>query len=779
MTVSSRPPNTADGSFSLVSVFALLRRRKSLLFWPAAVALLLAASSCLLSVSRYRATAEIQVQKDTGGAFGLDSAAAAGAGNPGDSLDYTMTLQTEIGILRSPALAIAVVEAEHLEATPDYFGEPKSAAKASLGGMLSRPLAQLRRLLPASSLEPVSIPLAQAPNRRYAAERIFKAHLKVTPLTGTRLIDVGYADRDPVRAAEVANTITRVLADLSFRQHFTSTLQGSAWLAGQLDELRKRTEQAQARAVALQRGTGMFGNDASRNVVLERLDSLNQALTAAESNRILKESIDRVASEGSPELISSLSGNSSTGSVASINTSLSLIQGLRQQEAQVRAELAENSVRYGPAYPKIAELHAQLDGIMTSIAAEVARLGQRAHTDRQIAVRQEQAARAAFEQQKLLASRQNDGVLAYELAREEADSSRDLYEGLLGKLKQTSLLEGLRANDVSIVPPALVPPPAHPPAPNIRRRLGGGAAGGLLLGFCAVTLRELADGSVRSIPEVEALLGAPLLAVLPSFADPSLRTGLCGTSPIRGRLGDGWAAWHTDRAKPTVPVVEARQSAFSEGLRSLRSAILLSHRPGPRQTILLCSPLAGEGKTTLALNLAASLAQGGSRVLLVDADLRHRSLQRFGESTPSEGLGLALSGPESVAFQTPVQTLPQLRMLSGSELPPWPAELLASGRMAGLVAEWRTAFDHIIFDSPPLLAVTDAVLLSQHCDLALLVARHTRTPAQALCRAVDLLKNCGSPDIPVGVILNDVAKGSGEFREYFGHKGEHDAYPGA
>ncbi len=764
--------STADG-FSFASALAMIRRRRAYLLWPSVLMLLLAALFCALAVPRYRATAEIQVRKDTGGAFGLDSSASGTTSSPEDSLDYTMTLQTEIGILRSPALAVAVIEAEHLEATPDYFGGMVHGSSPASFQPLSWVSARLERLRPAS-IEPLTVPLAQAPNRRYAAEKVFKGHLKITPLAGTRLIDIGYADRDPVRAAQIANTITRVLADLSFQQRFTATLQGSTWLAGQLDDLRTRTEQAQARAVGLQRGTGMFGNDASRNVVLERLDSLNQALTAAESNRILKESIDRVARAGSPELISSLSGNSSTGSVASINTSLSLIQGLRQQEAQVRAELAEDGVRYGPAYPKIGELHAQLDGIMRSIAAEVSRLGQRAHTDWQIAVQQEQAARAAFEQQKLLASRQNDSVLAYQLARQEADSSRDLYEGLLERLKQTSLLEGLRANDISVVSPAQVPPPAHPTSPNIPLHLLLGAAVGALLGGCAAILKELTDSSIWSIADAEALVGVPFLAVLPSFAETAFSK--FQTGPHGRRRLEAGAETVSARQGPILPVVEARQSIFSERLRSLRSAILLSHMPGPRQTILVCSALAGEGKTTLALNLAASLAQGGSQVLLVDADLRHRSLRNLGNTDSSDGLAMALSGPANVCFQAPVPGLPQLKVLSGSDAPPSPAELLASPRLAELVAGWRTAFDYIIFDSPPLLAVTDAVLLAQHSDLALVVARHGKTPAQALCRSVELLKGHSSPAIPVGVVLNDVARQSREFHEYFGYKEGRYAY---
>ena len=762
MIATSTLPAVTAKPVTFAALCTVLQRRRSALIWPLALLLVAAGISCLLATQRYRATSEIQVQKETGGSFGLDNSLPGGADTPSDSLDYAMTLQTEVGILASPALAYAVIEAEHLENTPDYFQPP-----ASTHSFFSLPA----WLTLKSHLEPLNVPLAEAPNRRYAAAKIFKAHLKVTPLPGTRLIDVSYTDRDPVRAAAVTNTITRVLADMAFQQKFTATHEGSAWLSGQLDELRTRTEQAEAKADMLQRGTGMFGRDASRNVVLERLDSLNQVLMAAESNRILKEAIDKVASEGSPEFISSLSGNSSTGSVASINTSLSLLQGLRQQEAQVRAELSERSARYGPANPKIAELRAQLADLGTSVAAETARLGQRAHTDWEIAHRQEASARAAFEQQKQLASRQNDSVLAYELAKQEADSGRELYEGLLAKLKQTSLLEGLRANNVSVVSPAVVPSLEHPSSPNILLRLGGAAALGLFLGGASIAFAELRDTSIQSLADVELLLGSPLLAILPLVQEPSRllrrrKQDLLDHATAKEQAGSA------PGGPLCLPLLDARQSTFSEGLRSLRTTLQLSRLGGSSKVILITSCLEAEGKTTLALNLAASFAQAGARVLLVDADMRRPTLHRHGAAPVHAGLATALSGHDAVPAHTISAALPTLNLLSGAELPPFPSELLGSPRMAQLLQDWRASYDYILLDSPPVLPVTDAVLLSQYSDVTLLVARHQQTTKQALRRGVEALQRQSAVPVPIGVVLNGVARSSGEFYEYFGHKGE-------
>ncbi len=735
---------------TLAPLFAALRRRRGLVLWPAAAFFALAVLSCFLSTPRYRAGAEIQVLKEDGGAFGLENTVmgqgAAGAAT--DSLDYTMTLQTEAGILRSPALAVAVIEAAHLETTPDYFGTaPPGSFSAWRARIPSMPWQK--------PLEPLTVLLASAPNRRYAAERIFKAHFKVQPVAGTRLIDISYLDPDPVRAALVANTAARVLADLSFQQRVTAALQGSSWLSGQLEDLRTRAEQAQAHAAALERGTGVFGNDASRNIVLERLDSLNQTLTAAESNRILKESIDKVAAGGSPELISSLSGNSSTGQVASINNSLTLIQGLRQQESQTRAQLAEASVRYGAAYPQVAELKAQLNGIESSIAAETARLGQRAHTDWQIAVREEDAARAAFDEQKQIATEQNGSIIAYQLAREEAASSRDLYESLLAKLKQASLLQGLRANNISVVSSAGIPPPNHPASPNVPLRLSAALAAGLLCGLVIAAVAQIRDTSIHSLAQVEAALGVPLLGILPAVRRGKQKLAFRRAKPPNA---------------PIIPVLEGGFSPFGEALRSLRTALRAAGGGLPR-VVLVTSCLPCEGKTTVAVNLAALLAQAGSRVLLVDADLRRPALHLFGGEAPVQGLANALSGPEDVAWRQPVPLLPNLRLLCGSEVAPWPSELLDSPRLAELLRRWTGEHDVVVLDAPPVLPVTDALLLARHSDVTLLVARHRHTTQTALDRGVRVLQQGPSPRPPIAVVVNDVATNSHEFLQYFGYHG--------
>ncbi len=795
-------------------------RRRRLLLRPTLLILLLAACYCGLATRRYKATGEIQIQKEATGEFGLESSVMGRDDNgvSSDSLDYNITLQTAAGILESDALALVVIHDLQLEPTRDYFPPPDAASSLGWVGKL---------FFWRKPLESLAIPLDQAPNRRYKALKIFASHLRVESVPGTRLIEVSYSDPDPVRSAAVVNRLLAELGDFTFQQRFKATLQGSSWLTGQLADLKRQMQELQAKAIALQRDTGMFGNDGSRNVVLERLESLNQTLTQAEGNRILKEAIDRVAASGDPELISSLGGNAGAGALSSVSNSLTLVQTLRTQEAALRAELAEDSVRYGPAYPRLGELQAQLRGVDRSIQEEVRRLGERAHSDYLVAMREESGARAAFEEQKRAAGKLNDSMLAYGLAKQEADSSRDIYENLLSKLKQAGVLEGLKASNITIVALAQVPPPDYPSSPRILLILAAALTVGLLLGVALTILVELTDNKVRSVEGMERMLGIPLIAVLPMFeraggARPrGVELAIEGAMRLLGKPPSRESVGGSPPGSPKGPsrlaALDKQPSTFAEGLRSLRTALLLSRSGRPPQVVLVTSCLEGEGKTTLALNLAALLAQGGSRVLLVDADLRKPTLCTWFGGKPDEsaggksgpvsmqptsssgqaragdiydfpfdprsgqtsGLGVALASAGVPTVRRPLESMPNFAVLCGAETPPFPSELLSSARMRSLLEQWKADYDFIVLDSPPVLPVTDAVLLSQISDATLLVARHGKTTLQALKRSAEALRRQHPGHAALGTVLNGVSRESGDFYEYFGYQGGLYAEAGA
>lgn len=740
-----------DDEMSLWALAAALRRRGKILLCVVIAFLVAVTVYCLAATRRYEATGQIQIQKDSAGAFGLESSVMGDAADSAsDALDYNITLQTEANILNSATLAMRVIQDLHLETTEDFYPPGKSGRHVALF---------LRLFFWKKPVEPLSVPLDRAPNRRYVVLKIFASHLKVEPVTGTRLINISYSSPDPKMAADVVNHLISALMDYTFQARFTATAQASSWLTAQLDDLRRQTQDLQTRAITLQRQTGMFGDDESHNVVLARLESLNEALAAAESNRILKEAIYRVARSGDPELISGLSGNTG-GAVASMANSLGLIQNLRAQEATARAELDEDRVRYGIAYPRIAELQAELNGIDKSIQDEVHRIGERARTDYEIAARAETSARTALDQQKKIVNDLNGKAIAYSLAKQEADGSREVYESLLAKLKEAGVLEGLRSTNITVVTPALVPPPNRPRSPNILLYYLAAILSGLIFGAAAAWLRELTDARVRSLEDLEQLTGAPLLGLIPEIEKGKvLSNHRRSHAAMRVRRGAHIAA------------SAYSSSPFAESLRSLRTSLMLSRSSRAPQVLLVTSANAGEGKSTVSLNLATVLAQQEARVLLVDADLRRPVLHERIGIQATVGLSLALSSGQTAPQPLPVEGIQGLFVLCGGPVPPFPAELLSSTRMRALLTQWRSEYDFIVMDGPPALPVTDAIVLEQLCDAVLLVARHGMTEKKVVHRSYRALIRQLPEHVVLGTVLNAVPGRSSDFYEYYGYRG--------
>jgi polysaccharide biosynthesis transport protein len=740
--------------FTLGDWGKLLKRRQKIIYICLSVFLVLATIKCITAKRLYQANGEIQVQRESSGDFGLGNGVMANGAAGADSLDYNLTLQTQAQILLSDTLALQVIKDMNLESNFFYAKSQKSFSLIPSFVFFWR-----------KPLEPLSVPIDNAPNRRAASLATFAGLLKVKPVPGTRLVDISFLAPSPAMASDVVNHLISAFTQYTFQTRFAATQQGSAWLTGQLSQLKKDAEDAQTRAVKLQRETGMFGDDEQHNVVLARLQSLNDSLTSDTSNRILKQAIFEAAKNGDPELISNLGGNSTAATGGSPN-SFSLLQNLRTQESTIKAQVAQDKVKYGDNFPKLISEKAELQNIENAIQSEINRIAGRARSDYEIAARTENQARNVFDQQKQLANELNDKAIAYSLAKQEADESRNLYEGLLGKLKQAGVLEGLKSSNISIVKAAVIPPTNKPKKPNIPLYYAAAIAGGLFFGIVAAIAVDLSDNTFHSLAEIEQFLGLPMLGILPHFE----RGG--GTKKALGSRSNrrGLAVKDPDSVGGGLVIQAASQpdSVFVESLRTLRTSLLLS-RGTPPKVILITSSLPGEGKSTLSLNLAGVFAQQGGRVLLVDADLRTSTLQRRLGFNEKQGLSSALSSESVTPTPRKLEQIPNLSVLFGGSIPPFPSELLGSKRMHELLAKWRNEYDFIFIDSPPVLPVTDAIILSQIADATLLVVRHAVTEKQPTQRSFRALSRQMPSDAILGVVLNAVSRDSAEDYGYYGY----------
>jgi polysaccharide biosynthesis transport protein len=753
---------------SIQDLTGILSRRRGIFIGALVLCLGVGALKFGTSTRLYLGSAQIQVQKESADALSMNT--VMGPQNLPDAVDSNITLQTQAEILRSDSLALQVVKELNLEHTPDF--QPHFSLIGWVRGWFA----------PEGRPDPPNAALEDAPGRRTNVVNIFQSRLKVNPISGTRLVDVQFLSSDPHIAAAVVNQLLRDLTDYNFQTRHNATRDASIWLGSQLSELRRHSEQLQSKVIALQRDSGVFstgqtdpqGHPQVFTPALDRLQQATTQLEQAQSARIMKGALYQVVRNGDPELISGLAGNGMlTSASPGVTGSLALLQNLRSEEAQTQAKLNELSAKFGPAYPKLAELQSSLDSTQKSIHSESARVAGRVRNDYDVAQHVEDKARAVYQDEKEKAERLNDKAVLYQVAQQEAQQSRALYDNLVSRMKEADLVAGLRSSNITVVDAARVP--SRPAKPSALIYAAASLASGLFLGICGALLRDATDTRIQELGEMETLFAEASIGLLP-FHD---------LKSERKRIPDakGSSSWkpgsaldtssQTLRSSNAMVAAAQPRAAYTEAVRVLCTSLMQGGNGGPLcQVLLVTSSVPGEGKSMLSANLAIVYAQRGKRVLLVDGDLRTPVLHKCLHLDNRQGLSSVLmSGnidESPQATQTPFPTIVNLNVLPAGPLAEYPAELLASDVMADLVHMWRRQFDYIIIDGAPILPVTDSALLSREADFTLVVARHNVTDRRSLERTSLILRSQGVRRI--GMVLNGVKVSGSEQYKYYGYK---------
>lgn len=568
--------------------------------------------------------------------------------------------------------------------------------------------------------------------------KTFHNNLKISKVKGTRLIEIQFRSTDPRLAADVVNDLTKEYVDQFYKSQFQVSTQISDFLAVQLKELQAKVEESQRKLVDYQRENGTL--DDKQNIVTAKLDDLNKLLTAAEAERVQKEVNYRLARSGQPELVAKLEPDN-------------LITKLRGQQADLENQIAQSSVQLGPANPKMRELTNQLAQVRQSLDAETKRIGEHITYDYQSAVGSERMLRAALEGQKKEADKLNASAIQADILKHEFETNRQLYESLLQKQKEVGVSASMKSSNLWVVDPAR--PPKLPAEPDILRNFALSVVFGIVGGVA------LALGLTKVHEKISTLEQAVMLSPVPSL----------GVVPLLGIKGKNGAIRQlkgvNGNAKPELVSAMQPLSLASECYRAMLTSILLSQAVPPA-VILVTSALPGEGKTTVSTNLATVLARLHKRVLLVDTDLRRPSIHRALRLPTNCGLGALLR--KSATFEQAMigcADIPNLIVLpAGPVNLPDDTELLITG-FKDLVQGWREQFDHIIVDTPPVLAMTDAVRMSVEADSVILVMRAGQIAKKEFLQAQDLLLKVNAR--LTGFVLNGVDLGSTDFRYYYGY----------
>ena len=686
----------------------------------------LAVIKTLRTTPLYQATSKIAIFPENPNVLGFKDAEDSA---PID-YQYDVALETQAAILRSDALAMKVIETMRLDQDSRFAGV----------GQASAPIGDAARL---SSMDP-------DPARIAGLLGAFRVGLSVQMIPNSRLVQISYTHPDPRLATEIVNGLVKTFIEENFKTKYESVTQTSEWLSKELADLRLKVETSQEKLVRYQKDHSILGIDEKQNIVTTKLDEINKELIAAQSDRIQKESNYKFATSGDPSLFAKVSPEGSTG----------LLGKLREKEADLNTQYAQATTQFGTGYPKVTELSNQLKQVRTEITAEETRMKDRLLNVYLGALQREKLLASAFEEQKREANTLNESAIEYSVLKRDAESNRQLYDNLLQRLKEAGVSAGLRSSNIRVVDVARTP--IYPIAPNVPRNLVLGLLLGLAGGIGLAFVLESLDRTVRNMEEVSAISTLPALGTIPIFGNVSFRKRLKGVS-----IADG-------ESEPPVLITYLRpKSEAAEAYRALRTSILLSSFGAPPKVILVTSALPQEGKTTISANSALVLAQGGSRVLLVDADLRRPGVGRLFDQRPRGGLSTLISGVNKVGdVVIPIADVPNLWILPAGPIPPQPAELLSSAVMKDHLARWRNEFDHIIIDSPPCLSVTDAVVLSPMADRVILVARSGQTTKLALRRACDLLLQVNAR--VMGIVLNALNRSAdGYYYSYGGAYARH------
>ena len=586
------------------------------------------------------------------------------------------------------------------------------------------------------------------PNIRQATLGHMQGIITVTNVPRTDLIRIDCSTLSAKLSADIINKLRDEYIRRSFESRVLSTQRASGWLSNQLDNLRHQVQDSQDRYLDLQRRIGVFSLDPGHTQVSQLSSSLEELTTAAGAAQIA-----RILAQSRYRVLTDMDHNALDQTVANANNAAaSTISNLRAQRETLAATYAQLTAdrNLGPQYPKVVALRAQIADLDRAIKQEQDRVIAQAKETFIAAQANEQQTQEALEAQKTEVYKMRDDLVQYGLLQREFESSRTLYENLMDKLQTASVQAGLDATEIDTVDEAV--PPAQPTLKSRSSILMIDTIVALVLGIIVAFILENLDTSLHSVAEIEAVSGLHSLALIPR----ARRTGI-DTSNL-------------SVIQRNLTTLSSPKSQFTEAFRALRTSLLLSTAGKLPKVMLLTSATPSEGKTTVSTNLACVFAQRDVRVLLIDADLRRPTVHHRLGLNGKIGLTSVLSGSHTLeqAVQR-VPEIPTLDILVSGPVPPFPTEMLSSDTMAELIEKCRGIYTHILIDSPPLLSVTDGIILARDADAVVLIVRHGKSNKHTIRRARDLLMRAGIHI--TGIALNAIDLNSPEYYGYYGYSG--------
>ncbi len=617
----------------------------------------------------------------------------------------TTTVDTEVEVLKSTALAERVVESLKLEQDPEFNG---ALQKPMFG-----PAAP-----PADKLTPL-----QQQMRHEGVVRAVLGHLAIKRSGLTRIITISFTALSPQKAQTIANEWARLYLSQQLETKYQATKEANDWLNSRLGDLRSQVEVAETAVQQYKISHNLMaaGNDST--IAQGEIATLDQQLASVK--------VDQAESQARLQVAQQQLANGSTGEDVGEAMNSDVIKSLRTQRAQISQHMADLETRYGPLHPDIIKAKRQLDDIDSQIKAEITRLMSNLQAQAQI-----QRQRAASLQSSVGAARgalagNNAAMVKLNELQRNADAVSGLYQSYLDRFKQTSSQEGLDKTDARIVSNAILP--THASSPNVPITLALAAIGALVIATTAVLVRRALDSGLITGQDVEAAFHQPYLAGIPSLASTVEKS---------------------NKATPIQYIVERPLSVFAEGFRSLRVSLIYSRLGEEVKVIAVTSSLPGEGKTTTSMCLGRTFALAGQSVVIVDCDLRRRSINDLLGTEVKTGLLEVLAGTATVEEALIDDDATAVKFLPLAQNSHTPKDVFGSVAMDRLLAKLRKDFDMVILDTAPVLPLVDTRVLARKADVVAMLVRWRKTPRKAVKTSLELLEDVGARI--GGVVLTQV-----------------------
>jgi polysaccharide biosynthesis transport protein len=718
----------------LLDYWELILKRRWLVLTCVLVVFTTVALGTLKEQPVYEGKVEIEIDPEPPSVVNFKEVVSVG--NNGDFESYQ---DTQYKLIKSRTLAEQVVKDLKLYESPEFI-RPRYLFGLIEGAVPALP--------PNIDEDP---PDASSPLFKNAVAYL-KSAVDVDPVRRSNLADITVDAHDPNLAATVANKLADDYANFNLETKYNETMKASAWLKNKIADMKIAVEKEDDKLAEYARANGIvFVND-KETLVTAHLSQVANSLTAAQNDLIAVGTLYEQVQAGHIETLPGIIDNP-------------LVQDLRRRKDDLERQYEDLSVEYKPDYPKVKVVKKELDAIDQQIEQQK-KTAAKTITDQYDNARERvkkfnDALNEAKREQNDLAEK----TIQYDIIKREASSNHELYDGLLTRMKEANVSAGLGASNIRVIDPAIVP--GGPVKPRVLLNLSLGLIAGLGLGIGLAFFQEYLDKTLKTPDDVEQYLRLPSLGVVPRFTIAGAKDGK-GEEAL---LASGSNGHHA-----LAPGIKTDPQSV-EAFRSLRTSVLLSASPVPR-LILVTSALPSEGKTTTTVNLGATLASLGNRVVVVDCDMRRPSCHRSTGVENAPGFVQCLTGHVDLkAAVLPVQGVENLSVIPCGPIPPNPAEVLSAPLTADLLRRLRTQFEYVLVDSPPLLSVADSRILATLVDAVVLVARAHATPYDVVRRARTLLYGSGARIL--GVALNDVdlERGFGSQHYQYGYGYDYGSEP--